>query len=81
MRYFILRHYGGVYLDLDVGCRRPLDSLLQYGVVLPYTKPVGVSNDFMISAKGHPFMTYVTEHLAELDGWYGSNCASGRWLP
>ncbi|KAH9938218.1 nucleotide-diphospho-sugar transferase [Fomitopsis serialis] len=30
IRYFILHHYGGVYLDLDIGCLRPLDPLLVY---------------------------------------------------
>jgi len=65
-------------LTLQVGCRRPFDALLEYGAVLPYTKPVGVSNDVMFSAKEHPFMRFVTEHLAEQAGWYGTKCASRR---
>ena len=28
VRYFYLLHYGGVYLDFDVGCLRPLDELI-----------------------------------------------------
>jgi len=28
VRYFILYHYGGLYVDLDFECLRPLDSLL-----------------------------------------------------
>lgn len=58
IRYFVLHHFGGVYMDLDIGCRRRLDLLLQgdWEVVLPITKPVGVSNDLIFSSKGSAFM-------------------------
>ena len=49
IRYFVLYHYGGIYVDLDIGCLRPMDDLLYYPVILPRTKPVGVSNDLMFS--------------------------------
>jgi len=67
IRYFILHHYGGVYLDLDVGCLRPLDSLLVHPVILPKTIPVGVSNDLMFSEKGHPFMAQTIHNLVTFD--------------
>lgn len=67
IRYFVLHHYGGVYLDLDVGCRRRLDPLLTYPIVLPKTIPVGVSNDLMFAAKGHPFMTQTIHALMPFD--------------
>lgn len=35
IRYFVLYHYGGVYIDLDIGCLKPVDPLLVYPVVLP----------------------------------------------
>lgn len=62
IRYFVLHHYGGIYMDLDMGCVRPMDPLLQFEVVLPQTKPVGVSNDLMLAAPGHPFLSH-TIHL------------------
>lgn len=42
IRYFVLHHFGGVYMDLDIGCRRRLDPLLQgdWDTILPITKPV-----------------------------------------
>lgn len=42
IRYFVLHHFGGVYMDLDIGCRRRLDPLLQgdWDAILPITKPV-----------------------------------------
>ncbi|PVF93188.1 hypothetical protein CPB86DRAFT_790387, partial [Serendipita vermifera] len=67
IRYFVLHHYGGVYMDLDVGCMRRMDPLLQYEVILPKTIPVGVSNDLMFASKGHPFMEQTIRHLINFD--------------
>ncbi|KAJ3568610.1 hypothetical protein NP233_g5605 [Leucocoprinus birnbaumii] len=67
IRYFVLHHYGGVYIDLDIGCLRPVDPLLAYPVTLPKTIPVGVSNDLMFSAKGHPFMEQTIHNLVTFD--------------
>jgi hypothetical protein len=67
IRYFVLYHYGGIYLDLDVGCLRPLDPLLVYPVILPKTIPVGVSNDLMFSEKGHEFLFQAIHNLAVFD--------------
>ncbi|GAA5861168.1 hypothetical protein JCM8547_008506 [Rhodosporidiobolus lusitaniae] len=73
IRYFVLHHYGGVYMDLDIGCRRPLDPLMYFQVILPATIPVGVSNDLMFSEKGHPFMDLVIHNLITFDHTYGTN--------
>jgi len=67
IRYFVLHYYGGIYFDLDVGCRRPLDRLLVYPVILPKTIPVGVSNDLMFAEKGHPFIAQTIHNLVTFD--------------
>lgn len=67
IRYFVLHHYGGVYMDLDIGCQRPLDPLLVHSVILPKTIPVGVSNDLMFSEKLHPFMAQTIHNLVTFD--------------
>lgn len=67
IRYFVLHHYGGIYMDLDIGCLRPMDPLLVYPVILAKTIPVGVSNDLMFSAKQHPFMEQTIHNLATFD--------------
>ncbi|KAG6821615.1 hypothetical protein H0H93_000124 [Arthromyces matolae] len=67
IRYFVLHHYGGVYLDLDIGCLRPVDPLLVYPVILPKTIPVGVSNDLMFAQKGHPFLEQTIHNLVTFD--------------
>ncbi|KAJ3925739.1 MAG: glycosyltransferase family 32 protein [Lentinula lateritia] len=65
--YFVLHHYGSVYLDLDVGCLRPLDPLLVYPIILPKTIPVGISNDLMFAEKGHPFLAQTIHNLVTFD--------------
>lgn len=67
IRYFVLHKYGGIYMDLDVGCLRKLDSLLQFELILPETVPVGVSNDIMASTEKHPFMDYLIHNLNNLN--------------
>ena len=67
IRYFVLYHYGGVYIDLDMGCLRRMDPLLVHSVVLPKTIPVGVSNDLMFSEKHHPFMLQTIHALTSFD--------------
>ncbi|KAF3482493.1 mannosyl phosphorylinositol ceramide synthase SUR1 [Arthroderma uncinatum] len=70
LRYFLLWHYGGVYLDLDVGCRRDIRPLLEYPALLPRTWPFGVSNDVMASSPGHPLMIKAALSLHEHNVWY-----------
>lgn len=67
IRYFILYHYGGVYIDLDIGCLRPMAPLLAYPVILPITNPVGISNDLMFAEPGHPFMAQTIHNLVTFD--------------
>ncbi len=67
IRYFVLYHYGGVYVDLDIGCQRPMDPLLTFPVILPRTIPVGVSNDLMFAEKHHPFMAQTIRNLIAFD--------------
>ena len=64
IRYFVLAHYGGVYIDLDDGCQRPLDPLLSYNAFLRRTIPTGISNDVMGAIPRHPFFVRVTESLS-----------------
>ncbi|KAL1867971.1 CSG1/SUR1-like protein [Paecilomyces lecythidis] len=67
IRYFILAHYGGTYIDLDDGCNRRLDPLLAYPAWVRRTVPTGISNDAMGSVPGHPFFQRVIESLQHYD--------------
>jgi mannosyltransferase OCH1-like enzyme len=71
IRYFILHHYGGIYLDLDDGCARSLDVMRRYPAWLRRTLPTGISNDAMGAVKGHAFFAFVTTKLESFNRSYG----------
>lgn len=70
IRYFILSHYGGVYIDLDDGCERKLDPLLAFPAFLRKTSPLGVSNDVMGSVPRHPFFLKTLKSLKHYDKYW-----------
>lgn len=71
IRYFVLHHYGGIYLDLDDGCSRRLDVMRQYPAWLRRTIPTGISNDAMGSVPGHSFFEFVIHKLESYARGYG----------
>ena len=60
IRYFVLYHYGGLYLDMDTVCHKPLplDNLIigswAATAIFKSTLPTGVTNDMMVSSARHP---------------------------
>lgn len=73
LRYLLLDHYGGVYLDLDLRCRVPLDSLLNETFLTPPANPSGVNNAFIASTVGHPFWKHLQANLPLYNlEWFGS---------
>lgn len=63
IRYFALYYYGGIYIDLDDGCKRKLDPLLTVPAFVRKTAPTGISNDVMGSVPNHPFFLKVIQDL------------------
>ena len=63
IRLVTLYVYGGIYLDLDIICLQSLDELLHYNMILPRTRPVGLSNDFIMAEAKHPFLLQVIGNL------------------
>ncbi|MBN1148032.1 MAG: glycosyltransferase [Anaerolineales bacterium] len=95
VRYFILHHYGGVYVDLDFECLRPLEPLLAgkqvvFGLEpdehLEIHFPGGrglrqiVCNAFMSSIPGHPFWEHVFKQLVAYHKSPGPLDATGPFL-
>lgn len=71
LKYFALYHFGGVYMDLDIACRRSLDPLLDFPAWFPEASPLGVNNDLMASAARHPLIKRMTERLAAYNqNWF-----------
>ena len=54
-RYVLLYKFGGFYMDLDIECHKPMDALRAYPFIMPQTRPVGFSNDFLASTPGEAF--------------------------
>lgn len=73
-RYFLLYYYGGIYSDLDIGCKpnavKLILSSLTQDVALMATKPSGVSNDLIISSKKNEFIKYVIQGLKPANTGY-----------
>ena len=51
-RYALLYTFGGFYMDLDIECWKPMGALRAYPFIMPQTRPVGFSNDFLASTPG-----------------------------
>lgn len=67
-RYFILYHYGGVYLDIDATCKVPFKEVISNmakveNTLIPSTDIHGVTNSFMVAKSGTKFFRYVTYEL------------------
>ena len=74
-RYLILHQFGGIYADTDIECvKNMLEVYMSFpvntGVMMYYTSPIGVSNDFIIAKQKHPFMTAVIRGLSSTNRWY-----------
>lgn len=69
IRYFVLYHFGGVYLDMDTWCNVtfPLDQIesdtVAHTAVFKSTQPTGVTNDFMVSSARHPVYASMLSRL------------------
>lgn len=67
LRYALLDHFGGVYLDLDVTCLKPLDDLGHLPWLTPGAYPAGVNNAFILAKPGHPFLKELLSKVPSRD--------------
>ncbi|MDN3055149.1 glycosyltransferase [Streptomyces sp. SRF1] len=94
-RYFILDRFGGVYVDLDFECLRPVDALLagqelvvglepQEHVQLLSAHRSGlprlVGTGFLAARPGHPFLAHVHRQLVGSHTHSGSLDATGTFM-
>lgn len=65
IRYYLLDHFGGFYLDMDTECKQSLEPLLQNRLVLVRDKQpyLLLNNGFMGAEPHHPFMYQCTQNL------------------
>lgn len=64
IRYFILEHHGGVYLDMDMECLKPLDPLLDdCDLVLSHTVQYNIAA--LAGTPGHRLWRHARAGLGE----------------
>ncbi len=69
VRYFILLHYGGVYIDLDMECLQPIEPLFEKEDVhftllaSPTIHDTVISNALMAASREHAFFAFLTKRL------------------
>lgn len=95
VRYFIMSYYGGVYIDLDFQCLKPLDNLLEGKQIVVGLEPPAhldlhfakerelaqiLCNAFIASVPGHPFWEHVFKQLIAYHRSPGPLDASGPFL-
>lgn len=61
-RYCLLKKLGGVYIDMDIECLRPIDSLLD-GHDLMLSQTVGYNNAMIGSSPEHPLWRALFRNL------------------
>lgn len=77
LRLEILYRCGGVYVDTDLECLRPLDDVIGddefVGVCL---KPGRITNTFIASAPRHPLLEQALRELQPMDAYWTMTAAS-----
>jgi mannosyltransferase OCH1-like enzyme len=78
-RYLVLYIYGGIYLDLDIGCKKSFDNLLNYDLIV--TKSYDVTacyiNSFFMVKPRHPFIGFCINNLSD---YINSHSTFGKHL-
>lgn len=84
VRYEILYRCGGVYVDADFECLRPLDPLLDRECFVARESPAWINNAVIGAVAGHPFIERLVTGLAasvEANAGFKPNRLSGpRYL-
>ena len=95
IRYFLLKHFGGLYVDLDFECFEPFDQLLNSDKVILGLEPLShvrdhaknspdlhriACNALMASPSQHPFWDHLIKHLIAARGQLGPLDATGPFL-
>jgi hypothetical protein len=78
VRYLILYHFGGIYVDMDYECLEPLEPLLLNSTCCMgleptahanrYKKPFIVGNALMATVRGHEYFNQIIQYIAS-GGW------------
>ena len=64
-RYLVLYKYGGIYLDMDIICKKKITEFLNYNLVLTYgtSWKSSFTNAFFMCIPENPFIKYCIDNL------------------
>jgi hypothetical protein len=79
MRLQWLQRNGGIYLDLDTVCVRPLAPLLRERCVMAKEEGVGLCNAVILSEAHHPFLKAWLEEYRTFCGAWNSHSVIAPW--
>jgi inositol phosphorylceramide mannosyltransferase catalytic subunit len=68
IRYEVLLRFGGVYVDTDVECLRPIDSLLDAEAFVGETRPGKLGSAVVGAVAGHPGIDLLLDRASERAG-------------
>jgi len=88
LRYELLLRFGGVYLDADLECLRPIDALIDgLGCFAAEAKPGRVDNAIIGARPGHPALQACVERLRPMPDFlrtgvarHDKNTTGGRFF-
>ncbi|KAJ6438872.1 MIPC synthase [Purpureocillium lavendulum] len=60
LSYLLVRHFGGIYIDLHIRCDASLEPLLFYPAWVAYPGTGALSNDIIAGEPRHPFWMLMT---------------------
>ena len=73
-RYLVLHQFGGIYVDIDLECTKPLSHLMDKvnseGIFMYESQPFGYDIDFLATEPNHPFFAFVIKGLQYSNRWY-----------
>ena len=70
-RYLVLYKYGGIYIDMDLMCKKSFTDLLKYDLVLVKSANYDtLTNSFIVSTPKNPFMKYLIDNLEKYKDSY-----------
>jgi mannosyltransferase OCH1-like enzyme len=73
LRLEILYRHGGVYLDGDLECLRPIDDLLEGAEFVGVShKPGRITNTAIAAVPGHPLLERALEQVKPMDTYWTS---------
>jgi mannosyltransferase OCH1-like enzyme len=84
-RYFIIYHYGGVYMDMDFIVNVSFTDIYKrhhirdYECAFPATWPSGISTALFACKKNSRFMKFLTSNLQKSDRWCVLPYATTMW--